>query len=202
MDCRLRLPILPHACKQCAQPLPEPANHCGDCIKNNPPFTRTHVLFLYEPPIRHWILGLKFQDQLQQAVLFAQLLLERMDDWYAQQPYPDILLPVPLHPRRLRERGYNQAVEIAKTLSAKLNIPLDLHGIQRNKATLPQSMLSSDQRRRNIANAFICKKNYQGLTVAVVDDVITTGYTVNALANLLIINGAKEIHVWSVARAT
>jgi ComF family protein len=114
---------------------------------------------------------------------------------------PDVLLPVPLHRQRLRQRGFNQALELARPVSRRLCIPLDPWLAVRNKATIPQASLSPKDRYRNVRDAFQVKKDVSGLKIAIIDDVMTTGHTANALANTLKKAGAREISVWVFARA-
>jgi ComF family protein len=200
------LPILPRNCRQCAQfltstSLPAQDLHCGSCLKTPPPFDATYALFPYFPPIIGLIRQLKFKHQLTHAKALAELLLQQIKtDWYKHKPLPDLLIPVPLHPYRLRERGFNQAIEIAKPIAKALDIPLDLHGMQRIKPTAVQSSLPAKERGRNMANAFALNRDYSALSVCLIDDVITTGHTISACARLLKQNGAKHIDVWCCAR--
>lgn len=200
--CQQNLPILIQNCERCAQFLKGEANLlCGECLKNPPPFLKTYALFPYEFPITDLIIKLKFQHQLSHAKALGDMLTQAvLTHWYQQKTLPDLIIPVPLHRSRLRERGFNQAVEIAKPLAKNLQIPLDLQGIIRTKPTLKQSGLSAKERQRNLAHAFISTRDYTGLSVAVLDDVITTGYTVRSLCQTLRENGAENIHVWCCAR--
>jgi ComF family protein len=113
---------------------------------------------------------------------------------------PQLIIPMPLHASRLKERGFNQAIEIARPISRTLSIPLDYTGSMRKKSTPAQSGLASSARKSNIKNAFIANRNYDGLAVAVLDDVITTGSTMNEFCHLLQAQGAKTIDVWCCAR--
>lgn len=200
--CHTELPILPHHCQQCAQLLPSyEAERCGSCLKTTPPFDRIYALFAYDEPIAQWIVQLKFKGQLQYAQCFAELFLERIQPiWYRNKALPQIIIPIPLHRDRLRERGFNQAVEIAKPLAKRLKIHLDLNSIVRHKATLPQSGLRALERENNVANAFVCNRDFSHLSIAVLDDVITTGHTIRAFCSLLKKKGAKNIDVWCCAR--
>ena len=112
----------------------------------------------------------------------------------------DALIPVPLHRRRLRERGFNQAFEIARPIATAAGLPLLIRGIHRCANTRPQSLLAAHERRRNLRGAFQTGRRFDGMDVAVIDDVITTGATVNALAASLRDAGAGEIHAWALAR--
>lgn len=207
--CLNDFPILQHPCPQCAQPLPfAPLSlgtaqtlRCGRCQTNPPPYTRTLALFSHEPPVTRLILGLKFRQQLLHARVLGELLAEYIQHrGYSNQPRPDIIVPIPLHPVRLKERGFNQALEIAKPISKKLCIPLDYLHTQRIKHTVPQMDLPAAERHNNIKNAFSAQRDFSGLCVAVVDDVITTSNTVREFCALLRRHGAKTIHVWCCAR--
>jgi ComF family protein len=210
--CRQDLPILTDHCAQCAQFFTAPLSvmtppfnpatlTCGACLTNPPPFDHIYPLFPYQRPIIQLIVQLKFQQQLAHAALFANLLLERIQQtWYLQQALPQLIIPIPLHPQRLRERGFNQALEVAKPVAKALNIPIDRHGVQRIKATAAQSGLSAIKRKDNVTGAFACTRDYRGLRIAVVDDVITTGHTVAECCRVLRERGASEIHVWCCAR--
>jgi len=201
--CQKNLPILPHHCLQCGQILAgQPMNiKCGACLTNPPPFRQIYALFQYQTPIMQMITRLKFQERLDYAQAFSELLRERvLHHWYHKKPLPQVLLPVPLHPKRLRERGYNQALEIARGLADL--IPIDVTGIKRVKNTQPQTQLSALKRKQNIAQAFVSSCDYTGRSIAVIDDVITTGQTVLELCRVLKKNGADNIDVWCCARRT
>jgi ComF family protein len=114
---------------------------------------------------------------------------------------PDCIIPVPLHSRRLRERGYNQALEIARPLAKHLNIPIDVTSFRRIKATVPQAMLSYDDRANNIRGAFAINKAISYKHIVVIDDVITTGATITEFCKTLLQSGDVTIEVWALARA-
>ena len=202
--CQQDLPILAYGCCQCAQVLPSslfPTPLCHTCRNTPPPFDLTYALFPYEPPIIQLILALKFRQQLSNAQALGELLHQRIQhEWYQGKPLPDLIIPVPLHPRRLQERGFNQALEIARPISKKLYIPIDRDGVHRIKYTAAQSGLSATERKRNMIQAFSTTRDYTGLSVAVIDDVITTGHTISELCSILARNGTKNIHVWCCAK--
>jgi ComF family protein len=202
--CQKELPILHQKCPLCAQILPQHTPDqtlCGACLKSSPPFEQLHALFSYEPPITHWIVALKFNHQLAYAQLLGDLLAQQIRRvWYKNKPLPDLILPVPLHTKRLQERGFNQATEIARPIARALNIQIDQSGLVRHKATAAQSGLSKSERKRNIADSFIAKRSYTGLSVAVIDDVVTTGHTINECCGALRKQNVKRIDIWSCAR--
>ncbi len=203
LACLQELPFLKQGCLTCANVLP--LNHsfplCGQCLQKKPPFDITHALFLYEPPITKLILDLKFHHALTHAKLLGELLAEKiLYEWYQKSDLPTAIIPMPLHASRLKERGFNQAVEIARPLAKALHLPLILDDVVRVKPTLPQMSLPKSERKRNIKNAFFVKKSLKNQHVAVLDDVITTGNTVHELCRLLKRRGANKISVWSCAR--
>ena len=202
--CRNDLTILSHGCQICAQFLASSQREdliCGACLKNKPPFDRVCALFPYEPPAANFIIKLKFQHDLCMATLLGKLLSERIQTtWYQAKPLPDLIIPVPLHAHRLRERGFNQALEIAKIIGKTLAIPVDCRGTARIKETAAQSGLSAQKRKQNMMNAFIAHRDYADLTLAVVDDVMTTGHTITAFCQLLKQQQAKKIDIWCAAR--
>lgn len=189
------LPWLTSACPRCAQPLPQQDRPCGACQQQPPAYDRGIALFRYAAPLDALLLQLKFARAVPHARLFAALLAERM----RSEPAPDCILPVPLHPQRQRERGFNQAIEIARPLARQLGCSLDLDTCIRSRATPPQSRLSAHQRRRNLRGAFTLTRT-PARRIALLDDVMTTGSTLNELASLLRRGGAERIDVWVVAR--
>jgi ComF family protein len=175
---------------------------CGNCHKNPPLFNRTISVLRYQSPITQVIARLKFGKKLVYSELLAQLLCEKLSSTYQQIPFPQAIIPIPLHARRLRERGYNQVIEIARSVSKTLKIPvLSTHCIK-NRATLAQSTLVAKKRAKNIKNAFSIKKPIDSQYVAILDDVVTTGSTVRELSAVLLRAGVKKIDVWCCARTS
>jgi ComF family protein len=172
---------------------------CGECQRHPPQFDSAHIPYRYAPPLLPFITGLKFHARLADARLLAELFLASYSAETSARP--ECLVPVPLHPHRLQERGYNQALEIARLLSDRLAIPIDNRLVQRRLHTPPQSELSGDHRRRNMRHAFEVKTAASYQHVAIVDDVVTTGSTVNELARVLRQAGVAKIEVWAIARA-
>ncbi len=119
----------------------------------------------------------------------------------AETPLPELIIPVPLHHARYRSRGFNQAIEISRPLSATLKIPMDNHAVKRIINTSSQSELHAKERHKNIRGAFQVKKAINAKHIAIIDDVITTGSTVTELAKVLKRAGVKRVDVWSFARA-
>lgn len=202
--CLKELPSLPHSCYQCAQFIPSQSGKnevlCHHCLTHPPAYDRVHALFPYQFPIIQMIRRLKFGGELVYAKAFGEILIQRIQKWYAEKPLPDLIIPVPLHKKRLKERGFNQALEIAKPIGSKLNIAIDYLSCKRIKSTIPQSGLSAVQRQRNITHAFSVHRDFSGLTLAIVDDVITTGHTLREFCSILKKHHAESIHIWCCAR--
>lgn len=201
--CYADLPFLHYTCPRCSHPFPRfsAEDRCDFCQKNAPlPFDRTFALFGYQQPITKLIMDLKFGQALINAKLLGKLLGHRIQtDWYRKETLPELLIPMPLHPTRLKERGYNQAIEIAKALKF-LGIPIDVNLTQRIKPTRPQATLSAAEREKNICDAFSVLKPLKVHHIAVLDDVITTGSTLITFCRLLKNQGVPRIDVWCCAR--
>lgn len=196
--CRDELPRNRHPCRQCGLPLESSESLlCGRCLKKAPPFDRAVIPLLYQPPLDRLILALKFHQGLAHARLLGQLLAEAVA---ASDSHPQLILPVPLHPKRLRERGYNQALEIARPVAAQLQIPLAVDRVQRVVHTESQTRLKYKERRKNMRNVFEVRHTLPA-HVAIVDDVVTSGATMGELARILRKAGVEQIDIWAVARA-
>jgi ComF family protein len=197
--CAESLPLNQPACPRCATPLPlASALPCGECQRHPPTFDQSFALFRYEEPARYLIRALKFHNCHPCARLLGDLLADALADIGDK---PELILPVPLHPSRYRERGHNQSLEIARVLSRCLYIPLDFSSFARVKATQSQTELKAEERRRNVKKAFALVKPIHARHVAILDDVMTTGATVNEVAKVLRKAGVERIEVWACARA-
>lgn len=199
--CREALPHNAAACPRCGMALEScqnPPYLCGRCQQKAPAFDATQAIFLYQGPIRHLILSLKFKADYPCARLLGSLMAQPL----ARLPFrPQCLIPVPLHGSRYRQRGFNQALEIARPIARELNIPIRSDCCRRTRSTPPQSELPAKKRLSNLKNAFEVR-NLAGFDhVAIIDDVITTGATVNELAKALKRAGIQRIDVWTCARA-
>jgi ComF family protein len=194
------------ACQQCGISLEsimmqaEKSMLCGQCLANPPPFAKTYAAFTYQIPITQLIAQLKFNQNLTCGSVLSELLLKFLRSKYQQYDWPEAIIPVPLHPKRLAERGYNQAIELANPLEKSLNIPVYFDLCARIKQTLTQTAASAKERRANLKNAFTVVKPHHLTHVAIVDDVLTTGSTVTALAKALKNSGVKRIDVWAIAK--
>ena len=191
--CAGDLPVLPAYCPRCALPAPG-GSICGSCLAEPPHFDRTTALWLYEFPCDRLVQALKYRAWLALAGFFAFRLASR------PLPEVDLIVPMPLHPRRLADRGFNQALEIARGLARHLGRPIAPRGVLRVKDTPPQTALPYEERAKNVRGAFLCKLDLSGASVAVLDDVMTTGATLNDLARALKRAGATRVENLVVAR--
>ena len=183
-------------CHRCALPT-DSAPACGDCLSNPPAFDATIVATDYLPPIDQLVLGLKFGGRLALAPLFGALLRDALlATRHAAATLPTCLAPVPLSAQRLAERGFNQALEIARPLSRSLGIELIPQLLVRVRETRAQAELPVAERHKNVRHAFVVAQSsaeLAGRHVGIVDDVITTGATLNELAATLKRFGAARV---------
>ncbi|MDA0789086.1 MAG: ComF family protein [Proteobacteria bacterium] len=202
LPCRRELPWLGTACRRCAIPLT--ASHaapgervCGPCATRPPPFENAWAAFRYVWPVDRMILNFKERGHLASGRVLAELVLDSFSEGH--RPAADLLVPVPLHRRKLRERGFNQSREIARTLGAGWGIPVTT-AARRVRDTLPNKRLSRADRLHNLRHAFLARTRFGGEHVMIVDDVMTTGATARALAQTLLAAGAGAVSVCCIAR--
>ena len=193
--CAHELPALGVACPRCAAAGNQPAE-CGACLADAPHFDLTHAAFVYAHPVDTLIQELKYGGELALAGWFAQALQRRI----GSAGGIDLIVPLPLHPARLAARGFNQAAEIAKNLARAYAIAMDAALARRVRDTAPQTALPWRERATNVRHAFACERDLSGLRLAVVDDVMTTGATLNEFARTLKQRGAARVDNWVVAR--
>ena len=194
--CDADLPYLTAAhCPVCALPTPS-GEVCGHCLSHPPLFTHTTAAFGYSFPLDKLIQAMKYGEQLALARAFAQKLALRID----KDALPDYVIPMPLHPAKLRRRGFNQSLLIAATIARELNLKLLPNSCQRLRDTPPQSALPFKERNQNVRDAFRCDVDLTGKRIAMVDDVLTSGASLNAFAAAIKKQGASEINTWVIAR--
>lgn len=201
-QCVKQLKCLPY-CQQCGTTLPSFQPHCGHCLQEEPKWQRIVQISEYNSPLAEWIHRFKFQqhywlDRPLARLLLLAILQQRRERYFA---LPEVIMPVPLFWQRQWWRGYNQAELVARPLSTWLNLPLDSVSLQRIRKTVSQRELSAGERRRNLKNAFSYQPIRKYRSVALLDDVVTTGSTLNEIGSVLRLNGVEEIMVWTLARA-
>jgi ComF family protein len=185
-------------CQRCAIPLTT-GSICGKCISKPPAFDHVICPLAYRPPIDHFIYQLKFNRKLIHAYVLGNLLADYIIS--TQHKLPELLIPIPLHLKRLRQRGFNQATEIARVISRKIHRPIDQQLIIRHKNTNAQATLKARERALNMRNAFQINKPKPYSRIALIDDVITTGETIHQACLNLKQSGINHIDVFAVARA-
>jgi len=187
-------------CARCASPLAQPAPACGACLRSPPPFAAAWVAFRYAHPLDLLEARFKFHADLAAGRVLAERLAERA---LADPPArPDALVPVPLHRTRLRSRGYNQALELARPLARALAVPLRDDLLVRVRETAAQSTLDARARRRNLRGAFAAAPERRWPAhVALFDDVMTTGTTLREASRALLRAGVARVDAWALARA-
>ena len=196
--CARSLPWLGVACPTCALPLPMSAPACGACLRRAPPLSAVHAAFVYARPLDRLLPRFKFHGDLAAGRLLSQLLADACADWAR----PDALVPIALHRARLRQRGYDQALELARPIARRHRIALCPQLLVRHRSTAPQSAQSdATARRRNLRNAFTVPAGAAlPAHVALVDDVMTTGATLHAAAKALRRAGVARVDAWVCAR--
>lgn len=210
-DCRAGLPWNRSACTRCAAPLPVDQNAdrrangaaprerlCGQCLQQRTPLlTRTRAPFVYAPPLDRLLPRLKFHGDLAAGALLSALMARAFD----ANEQPGCLVPIPLGPSRLRQRGFDQALELARPLARATGIPLQPGLLQRRHDTAPQTRLDRAQRRRNVRHAFAVSPDTEvPAHITLVDDVMTTGATLHAAACALRRAGVARVDAWVCAR--
>ena len=202
--CETELPWLMEHCEVCALPLPMDGLICGECQKHPPAFKQVIAPWTYSFPVDTLISRFKHQARWPLGHLLGRLLGHALHHRFdnTELSRPDCLLPVPMARKRLRERGYNQALMLARWLSDDLGIDLDEHLLLRPHETVAQQALDARTRKRNLLGAFALAPDaqVQGRHFAVVDDVLTTGATAHSLARLLMAAGARQVDVYCLAR--
>ncbi len=199
------LRIVPPRCASCGLPLrnfQDKGEHlCGDCIQQIPPYAGARSFGYHTAELRRLVQGLKFQDGKNLVKLLVPLLAAAFGDSWSRDDF-DVIVPVPLHVKRKRERGYNQSELLARSLAHQIAIPYG-RALVRVRPTLPQVGLTDSQRVENVRNAFRCA-NPQLISerrILLIDDVMTTGATVASASRALLEGGSRRVSVLTVARA-
>lgn len=193
-----------YCCQRCALPMePFSTEHkllCGHCLSHQHHYDQVYSPFLYAEGIRYLIKKMKYQKKIHYARTLAQLFIEQ--SLHANDfPLPQAMIPMPMHNRRLHQRGFNQALELCRFFASHYQLPLNYTSLVRNRHTQLQAGLDAVQRQKNVRHAFAMKTPLQYEHIVLVDDVMTTGSTVNEAAKTLKQNGVKRVDVWIIARA-
>jgi ComF family protein len=192
--CHAQLPVLtPVRCPQCATPTPR-GELCGACLADPPAFHAVTAAYRYAWPLATLIQQFKYSGNLALARVLAESIVA------TERAPVDLIVPMPLGPARLRERGFNQALELARFAGAQTRTPIAVDACRRVDDRPPQASLPWRERAKNIRGAFIYNADLSGKRIAVVDDVMTTGATMHEIARTLRKAGAAEVHGWVVAR--
>ncbi|HEX4984693.1 MAG TPA: ComF family protein [Burkholderiales bacterium] len=194
--CGQDMPRLSHArCRRCALPLAA-GDTCGRCLAAPPRYDRVVAGLRYEFPATALVQGLKYGGKLACARPLALQLAQALED----EPYPDLVMPMPLTKARLAERGFNQSMEIARIVAREFGLRVSPDLCRRVRQTAPQAALPWKERARNVRRAFACDTDLSGLRIAVVDDVLTTGATLDELSATLKRRGAVQVTGWIATR--
>jgi ComF family protein len=188
------------ACPHCAEPLADAEPYlCARCAADPPGYDRAWSAFRYKAPIDRAVQALKYSADFRQAAFLGSQLAQALAA--RTEPPPALLIPMPLHPARLRRRGYNQALLLAQAVGRSLKIEVATKVAARTRATEDQIGKSAAERRRNVRGAFAVNTDLAQRSVAIIDDVMTTGATAESLARACRKAGAQRIEIWTVARA-
>lgn len=201
VGCEADLPVNDNVCEHCAEPLPRELSQpalCGACLKQPPVFDACVAPFLYRFPTDRMIQGLKYRGDLVYGRILGQLLARHLA---RRRTRPELIIPVPLGSKRYRERGFNQARELALPICKTLGLTLRGDLLIRHRETREQAVLDRNERLKNTQHAFALTAPLSARHLAIVDDVVTTGSTVNEISKVLRAAGAEWIEVWAVARA-
>lgn len=196
--CEQILPRPEHLCQRCAKPLFQHHTICGDCLRFPPAFDEIKPVFFYQYPLDRLIMAAKYGENFGVLKQLGAWMVEH----FKHEKKPDVLIPVPSHLNDLKKRGFNQAVELAKWIHKDLNIPLNTNICNCIKQKRPQAGLSAKERHQNVRSVFAVKNvppHWQHLVI--IDDVVTTGATVNEIARLFRAQTTAKISVWACARA-
>jgi len=200
-SCQRQSSFNARCCSRCSIPLAlEQAAVCGACLRRPPRYQASYCAFEYGYPIAELVRTLKYGHSLSHARVLGTLLANYLQQCH-REDWPQCIVPVPLSNERYLERGFNQAIELGRVIESQLQIPMNTQLLQRVRHTIEQAGLSRRERKKNLRNAFAVTSHEMPDYIAILDDVVTTGSTMNEIARTLRRAGVKQIEVWAVARA-
>ena len=183
-SCEGEFGVQEQRCLSCALPLNQSLDYCGNCLRISPSFHRAFTLYDYEGVVSYLIKKMKYDARLSVAQFFAEKVAHKIDEMQASGHHYDVIIPMPLHKKRLRERGYNQVIELLRIHDKRILI--DSKSVQRVKQTAPLTDLSLAQRKKEIKGAFSLAEPLTHKRILLVDDVMTTGSSLNELAKTIL----------------
>lgn len=198
IPCEQDLPWLKSSCRLCAVPVHDHVSVCGRCLSEPPPFVSSHAGFAYSWPIDQLLHNFKDHADLPARRVLSELHVKSLGNSLAYDK-SDVIVPVPLHRRKERERGFNQSFEVATQLAKLWHVPID-HNCKQLKLTSDQKLLTVNQRGLSVKDAFFTTGTYQGKHLIIVDDVITTTSTVRSLSRVMLDAGAASVKTVCLAR--
>jgi ComF family protein len=198
--CKDKLPYIKEPrCKKCSKPIEfDEKEYCGDCQRKDFHFDKGYAVWIYDDAMKHSIANFKYHSKKEYANFYVQEVVEYYDS-YIKKISPDVIVPIPLHRSKYLERGYNQTQILALGIGKEIGIPVLSHLLIRNKKTLPQKQLSDKERLRNLMEAFSYNDKLVNTyhktirKVLLIDDIYTTGSTIEACTNVLKMNGIDEV---------
>ena len=186
------------SCLKCKASIDSHHILCNNCISHKTQFDNLYCKFSYQQPLATILHKLKYSSQLEYAKFLSYILYQSI----TSAPTPDLIIPIPLHRKRLIQRGFNQVNELLFWYKVQNpNVIIDNKIVTRTKNTEHQTLLTPEKRQLNMKNAFTLHKSVDGLRIVIVDDVVTTNATVNELATMLKDYGAEHVDVWCLMRA-
>ena len=200
-SCRLSCQGIQLQCARCALPLQQVSMRCGNCLKHPPAFDAAFSAFLYQPPVSLLIPGIKNGVDQTALPALSELFCEQLAARFSwPEQMPAAILPIPLHWRRYLGRGFNQSLALGRYLGNRLKLPVANDILKRTRHAAPQQGLKRSVRLRNLKSAFVATQAAEGRSFIIVDDVMTTGATMDAAATALKAAGATSVIAWSLAR--
>lgn len=199
--CRGKLPIIKEPrCMKCGKPIvSEEQEYCRDCARRNYAYTQGRSLWLHISPVTQAIYQFKFHNKRCYGEIFAKEMAFRYGRWVRDHKIEEII-PVPLHPSRMRARGFNQAALLAECLSKELQIPVGKNVVYRIRKTKPQKQLDDHEREKNLKQAFGVSRQWKApRNVLLVDDIYTTGSTIHRISKVLKKAGVEKVYFLTIS---